>query len=247
MIRIGRFILWRSAITDPTLCPSVCSECSVVFISESSMHHRTSNLPTRFTTWCLHHGASESSAADLWTQLSALYTETHRHYHHLGHIASSLAEFDATGSNKSLIEGAIWFHDVIYDPKRGDNEVASIAWFLDATSSWLDPQSATVITRLIEATDFRLPPSDDPDSSLMVDIDLAILSASPEAYADYCQAIRQEYAHVSDEAFREGRAQVMAGFLERPIYRTEWFIEREERARENIVRELGRLGGGGPD
>jgi len=205
------------------------------------MNHLPSDLQTRFTAWCLHHGASEAAASDLWSQLSTLYSEAHRHYHHLGHIASSLAEFDATGSNNSLIEGAIWFHDVIYDPKRGDNEAASIAWFLDATSSWLDPQSATAITRLIDATDFRLPLSDDPDSRLMVDIDVAILSASPEAYDDYCQAIRQEYAHVSDEAFRAGRAKVMAGFLERPIYRTEWFIGREERARENIVRELGRL------
>ncbi len=203
-------------------------------------------LPTRFTAWCLHHGASETAAADLWTQLSTLYTEAHRHYHHLGHIASSLAEFDATGSNNSLIEGAIWFHDVIYDPKRGDNESASIAWFLNATSPWLDPRSATAITRLIEATDFRLPSSDDPDSRLMVDIDLAILSAGPEAYADYCQAIRQEYAYVSDEAFREGRTKVMAGFLERPIYRTPWFIERERRARENIGLELGRLSTGAP-
>lgn len=208
------------------------------------MIHLPSNLSSRFTAWCLHHGASESSAAALWTQLSTLYTEPHRHYHHLGHIASSLAEFDATGSNSYLIEGAIWFHDVIYDPKRGDNESASIAWFLDTTSSWLDPRSATAITRLIEATDFRLPPSDDPDSRLMVDIDLAILSASPEVYGEYCLAIREEYGHVSDEAFREGRAKVMAGFLERPIYRTEGFIGREEQARENIARELGRLRGG---
>jgi predicted metal-dependent HD superfamily phosphohydrolase len=207
------------------------------------MNPPPADLKARFTTWCLHHGASEAAAAHHWTQLSTLYTEPHRHYHHLGHIASSLSEFDATGSNNFLIEGAIWFHDVIYDPKRGDNEAASIAWFLDATSSWLDPRSATAITRLIEATDFRLPLSDDPDSRLMVDIDLAILSASQDSYDDYCQAIRREYAHVSDEAFREGRAKVMAGFLERPIYRTEWFIGREERARENIVRELGRLRG----
>ena len=207
------------------------------------MNHLPSVLQTRFTTWCLHHGASEAATAHLWDELSTLYSEAHRHYHHLGHIASSLAEFDATGSNNSLIEGAIWFHDVIYDPKRADNEVASTAWFLDATSSWLDPRSATAITRLIEATDFRLPLSDDPDSQLMVDIDLAILSASQDSYDDYCQAIRREYAHVSDEAFREGRAKVMAGFLERPIYRTEWFIGRDEPARENIGRELGRLRG----
>ncbi len=207
------------------------------------MNHPAPTLQSRFITWCRHHGASETAVADLWSGLSALYGEAHRHYHHLGHIESSLVELEATGSDHSLIEGAIWFHDVIYDPKRGDNEAASIAWFLEATSSWFDPRAAKVITRLIEATDFRLPMSDDPDSRLMVDIDLAILSASPEAYADYCQAIRREYAHVSEEAFREGRARVMAGFLDRPIYRTRWFLDREEGARENIVRELGRLQG----
>jgi predicted metal-dependent HD superfamily phosphohydrolase len=195
-------------------------------------------LKKRFITWCVHHGARETAASELWIQLSDLYREAHRRYHHLGHIQASLDEFDATGSDNSLIEGAIWFHDVIYDPKRGDNEAASVAWFLDATSPWLDPQSTAAITRLIEATDFRLPPSDDPDSQLMVDIDLAILSASPEAYAKYCRAIRQEYAHVSDEAFRKGRAKVMAGFLEGPIYRTVWFRGREERARANIQAEL---------
>jgi predicted metal-dependent HD superfamily phosphohydrolase len=208
------------------------------------MNHPTSKLQARFTTWCRHHGASEDSAADLWIQLRTLYDESHRHYHHLGHIAASLAELDATGSDNSLVEGAIWFHDVIYDPRRGDNEAASVDWFRDATSSWLDPQSAATITRLIEATDFRLPPSDDPDSRLMVDIDLAILSASPQAYEDYCQAIRQEYSHVSDEAFRAGRAKVMAGFLERPIYRTAWFRGREEWARANIGSELECLSAG---
>jgi predicted metal-dependent HD superfamily phosphohydrolase len=209
------------------------------------------NLPTvslqdRFATWCLQQGASESTAADLWTPLRLLYTEPHRHYHHLGHIAASLAELDAIGCDNPLIEGAIWFHDVIYDPQRGDNEAASVTWFRQATASWLDTQSTAAITRLIHATDFRLSPSDEPDSRLMVDLDLAILSASPEVYADYCRAIRQEYAHVSDDDFRKGRAKVMEGFLERPIYRTAWFVEREERARANIQAELERLSAAAP-
>jgi hypothetical protein len=42
-------------------------------------------LQSRFTTWCLHHGASETAASDLWSGLSAHYTEAHRHYHHPVH------------------------------------------------------------------------------------------------------------------------------------------------------------------
>ena len=52
------------------------------------MNPPPADLKARFTTWCLQHGASEAAAAHLWTQLSTLYTEAHRHYHHLGHIAS---------------------------------------------------------------------------------------------------------------------------------------------------------------
>ena len=70
------------------------------------MNPPPANLQTRFTTWCLQHGASAAAAAHLWTQLSTLYTEPHRHYLHLGHIASSLAEVDATGSPASAVSRA---------------------------------------------------------------------------------------------------------------------------------------------
>lgn len=209
------------------------------------MNPPPSGLRSRFMAWCLRHGSSETTAWELWVRLSSSYGEIGRHYHHLGHIASSLEEFDATGSDHSLLEGAIWFHDVIYDPRRGDNEAASITWFFDATAAWLDTSAAAAIARLIEVTDFRRPPCDDLHSWLMVDIDLAILSAAPEAYTAYARSIRREYAHVGDRAFREGRTRVIEGFLDRPIYRSSGFIGREERARENMRRELACLRSGG--
>ena len=201
-----------------------------------------SYLHQRLIAWSVRFGANPDEAEALWHSLNALYGESRRYYHNLSHIASSLAELDATGLDRPPIEGAIWFHDVIYDPKRSDNEEASIGWFVRSTRPWLDPSSRSTISALIAVTDFRSPPSDDPEAWLMIDIDLAILSAAPEKYDAYCLAIRQEYAHVADEAFREGRAKVMASFLVRPIYRTPWFAPREDRARGNIARELVRLG-----
>ena len=198
-------------------------------------------LEKRFAGWCLAHGADVDSAARLTEALCERYEEPQRHYHHLGHIAGSLSELDQHAPGDPLIEGAIWFHDVIYDPKRGDNEAASIAWFQEKTRGWLDPVSSLEICRLIEATDFRTTPDETPKVALMIDIDLAILSETAAEYDAYARAIHLEYAHVPEEDFRKGRAKVMEHFLSRPIYRTAGFLPREERARKNIKRELVRL------
>jgi predicted metal-dependent HD superfamily phosphohydrolase len=199
------------------------------------------DLADRFLRWCRAGNASEAEAKQIWSSLSALYQEPHRHYHNLTHIAVSLAALDATGKGTPELEGAIWFHDVIYDPTRPDNEEASIAWFESATVAWLAPGTRSTIVRLISATDFRLPRADDPDEALMVDIDLAILSADWPAYDAYRRSVRREYAHVPDAVFRAGRAKVMASFLTEPIYRTPYFTLRETKARENIARELALL------
>ena len=200
------------------------------------------DLHPRFTTWCLNLGATPSAATALWLSLEAYYSGPHRHYHHLGHIAFSLAEMDRCHAQDPALEGAIWFHDLIYDPHRSDNEDASREWFVSHTQAWLDPSLVTRISQLIDVTDFRKPRDDsDPLAALMVDIDLAILSAPPVDYDAYTAAIRREYAHVPDEAFRKGRSAVMAGFLTKPIYRTAFFTPRENQARDNITRELEQL------
>ena len=203
------------------------------------------SLADRFLRWCRGCGAPDAEAKEIWSRLSALYQEPHRHYHNLGHIAASLEELDATGKGTPELEGAIWFHDVIYDPTRPDNEAASIVWFENAAAGWLAGDARSTIARLISATDFRLPRSEDADEALMVDIDLAILSAEWDAYDAYRRSVRREYGHVPDEAFRVGRTKVMASFLAAPIYRTARFNLREAKARENIARELGMLGADG--
>jgi len=202
------------------------------------------DLERRFLRWCLAGNASEPQAEALWSRLSALYQEPHRHYHNLTHIAASLEELDATGEETPELEGAIWFHDVIYDPTQSDNEEASIVWFENATAGWLGSETRSVIARLISATDFRSPRSENADEALMVDIDLAILSADWIAYDAYRRSVRREYEHVPEDAFRAGRAKVMASFLQQPIYRTPFYAERETEAHANISRELDELASG---
>ncbi|WP_193212405.1 HD domain-containing protein [Luteolibacter marinus] len=204
---------------------------------------RSDQLRDRFVGWCHRQGSDFGAAGIVWQQLEARYGEPHRAYHNLRHIASSLDELDGSGRPDEALEGAIWFHDVIYDPKRADNEVESIRWFRKATGPWLNLDLALWIAGLIEATDFRLQIKGVPGWQRMVDIDLAILSAEQERYDEYARAIREEYAYVDEPSFREGRGKVLEHFLSRPIYRTSGFQKREGRARANLVRELQQLRG----
>ena len=65
---------------------------------------------------------------DLFKKLFCAYTEPHRYYHTLQHIAECLVRFHTIrhlATNPSEIEVALWFHDAIYDTRRDDNEVRS--------------------------------------------------------------------------------------------------------------------------
>ena len=59
----------------------------------------------------------------------------------------------------------------------------------------------------------------------------------------YERAIRLEYAHVPDDAFRAGRSKILRHFLARPrLYHLPWFADRYAApARSNLQRSLAAL------
>ena len=175
----------------------------------------------------------------LFNQLVAAYSERHRRYHTLQHLRECLAHFEAASSlarRPAEVEAALWFHDAVYDPKARDNEERSADW---AARSLLaadcEAGVAERVRALVLATDGHAA-SDDPDTQLLLDVDLAILGAAPARFAEYERQVRAEYAHVPEAEFRARRAEVLAAFLARPrIYLTPAFHDAlEERARGNL-------------
>ena len=79
------------------------------------------------------------------------------------------------------------------------------------------------------------------DQELIVDIDLAILGSNKKDYDFYELDIRDEYSWVSDDAFRNGRKDVLKHFLGKQLYHTKNFITLEERAKQNILESIKRL------
>jgi len=67
------------------------------------------------------------------------YTEPHRSYHNLSHIYSLLMmaeEYYDFIENPILFELSIWFHDLIYDPSRNDNEEKSAERAIERIHFW---------------------------------------------------------------------------------------------------------------
>lgn len=190
----------------------------------------------------------ENSGA-LFSELSAHYVEPHRAYHNLTHIAQCLVEFEpvqAVAKDSTAVELAIWYHDVIYDPRSKENEKLSAEFALRALQGAGLPASLSDhVTRLIMATKSH-DASLDEDAPVMVDVDLSILGQATDRFDEYERQIRLEYDWVSAEAFATGRAGVLRSFLGRAnIYATDSFRSKYEKiARSNLQRSLGELEAG---
>lgn len=84
--------------------------------------------------------------------------------------------------------------------------------------------------------------SDDLETALFLDADLAILGAEARTYRAYARAIRLEYAWLPEALFKTRRAMVIRQFLSRErIYQTAGFARLEQPARNNLQGELATL------
>jgi predicted metal-dependent HD superfamily phosphohydrolase len=172
------------------------------------------------------------------------WSEPHRRYHTLDHLELVLSTVDShvgEARDPDAIRLAAWFHDAVYDPRRTDNEDASAALAARVLPGAGVPEDrVTTVTRLVRLTAGHAPSPVDPDGILLCDADLAVLAGEPDEYAAYRAAIRAEYAHVPDEAFRTGRAAVLRHLTAFPqLYRLPALHDRwEDRARANITAEL---------
>ena len=198
--------------------------------------------PARFSELADQLGLPSGIITRTWLLLETNYTEPHRHYHDLHHIGAMLAHLDDFLPDDSTTELAIWFHDVIYDPRSPGNEAASARCFEDCLGQFLDADLQADVTRLILATDYSQPRTGKADEDFIRDLDLSILAADPADYQDYCAAIRREYSHVPENEFASGRQAVMRKFLAGRIFFTEGFVGLEAAARRNLEAELVRLG-----
>lgn len=181
----------------------------------------------------------------------AAYAEPGRHYHGERHLNDCLRHLDQLHDlaerERRLLQWAILWHDAIYDPERGDNEERSAELARrELLDCGLDPASAEEVARLIRLTSGHRAEESDRLGVLLVSIDLAVLGADPDDYHAYAAAVRREYAHLPDAAWRSGRADVLRRLIASdplfpdPRYRAHF----ERQARRNMEQELRAIGAG---
>jgi predicted metal-dependent HD superfamily phosphohydrolase len=182
-------------------------------------------------------------AEALGERLLDRWSEPHRRYHTLDHLVAVLAVVDRYADlarDADAVRLAGWFHDAVYDPRAGDNEERSAALAEVELRLTGAASRAAETARLVRLTAGHAVAAGDANGALLADADLAILAAAPADYDRYAEAVRAEYAHVPDGAFRAGRAAVLESLAGLPsLYRVvperaEW----EARARANLAREL---------
>lgn len=187
-------------------------------------------------------------------RLVAAYTAGDRHYHDIGHIDALLLLSEAhraRSTDSVAVDLAILYHDVVYDPARRDNEAASAGWARRSLARLGMPEPLIAkVARYVEATAHLTPPDAvgqtsirDADLDLLLDLDLSILAAVPDAYDTYAAAIRREHGQYPEPAYVAGRTAVLRRLLALPrLYRSPVLAALwEAPARANLARELERL------
>ncbi|MEV4109526.1 metal-dependent phosphohydrolase [Nonomuraea sp. NPDC049695] len=184
-------------------------------------------------------------------ELIARWSEPHRRYHTLDHLAAVLGAISplaALAEDPAAVRLAAWFHDAVYDGRPGRDEERSAQLAQSRLPACGVPASRVAevarLVRLTAAHDTLA--AGDRNGAVLCDADLAVLGRP--GYDEYAARIRQEYAHVPDDLFRKGRAEVLRRLLAVPrLYRTCRARELwEERARANMSRELAALAAAQP-
>lgn len=179
-------------------------------------------------------------------RLHLCYSEPHRAYHTLEHIAQGLKDLLDTlqyAEHPLVVEMTWWHHDAIYTIGRTDNEENSaLLAAIQCLRLGLPQDFAQMTGQLVLTTQHREAPQTK-DAQLLVDTDLAILGKPPETFDRYEHSIWVEYVQnggVPEAFFKNRRADILERFLQRqPLYHTPLFRQRyEEQAKENLERSI---------
>ncbi len=179
----------------------------------------------------------------LWNELESNYSNTSRTYHTLTHLKNLFEQLNEVKSHINdwdTILFTMFYHDVIYNPSRNDNEEQSAEVARKQLQSLSVPQEmiSKCIQQIITTKSHSI--STDNDTNIFTDADLSILGQDWEVYSEYSKQIRKEYSIYSDSEYNLGRKNVIKHFLDMEnIFKSDIFrVKYENPARRNLLREM---------
>lgn len=199
-------------------------------------------LERRFCELVGRLGGNAESAPPVFERVITAWQAGFRRYHNAEHLVDCLRELDSTNAKpptSDVVEAALWYHDVVYEPRATDCEERSARALLeDAVALAIPLETATAAAALIRETAHRSERSHSSAAAdLVVDIDLSILGRDVLRFMDYEYSVEDEYSQMNTVRFRVGRGRFLRALLDRAhIFRTEPFRARyEQHARIQIA------------
>ena len=185
-----------------------------------------------------------------YRRLRKQYAEPQRFYHTFDHIEAclkGLRRYFPKDRNLADVKMALFFHDVIYDPTRKDNEERSAEqWIEYATARKVHSWSIKAVEQMILDTKTHQLHGflAKRDEKIMLDLDMSIFVADMPTYLKYAQNVWREYQTFGKEAYINGRL----GFLKKldpsKIFYTPELRAHVRRAELNIAQEIATLENG---
>jgi predicted metal-dependent HD superfamily phosphohydrolase len=180
---------------------------------------------------------------ECWLEIQTQYSNKKRYYHNLEHLDNLLSQLKLVRAyiqNWDTVLFTLFYHDVVYNSLKADNEEKS-AQLAEKRLRLLEvPISKIELCKnQILATKNHLS-SNNNDTNYFTDADLCVLGLSWDAYSGYYTNVRKEYSIYPSFIYNLGRKKVLNHFLSmNRIFKTDFFYDRfEVNDRINIKREI---------
>lgn len=180
---------------------------------------------------------------ELWAEIERYHSEEKRFYHtldHLKHLLGQLSEIKEQIQDWNTVLFTLFYHDVIYNSSKSDNEEESAKLAEKRMYQLSIPEDMVeaCVQQILATKSHEV--AENNDTNLFTDADLSILGQSWEVYLAYAQNVRKEYSQYPTILYKKGRKKVLRHFLDMErIFKTNHFFEKyEELARENLKQEL---------
>ncbi|MBN1250820.1 MAG: hypothetical protein JXR51_02095 [Bacteroidales bacterium] len=191
----------------------------------------------------LNNYANNKTLEVYWYEIANKYNSKKRFYHNLNHIKEMIVLSNIYKSDiydLSSLQLSIFYHDIIYNSEKKDNELKSAFFAKNHLEKINFP-----IEKIEKCFNFILATkshesANENDLKFLLDFDLAKLGAEWTDYELYYKQIRKEYYIFPNIIYNDGRRKVLKHFLKQErIFKTDiFFINFETKAKNNIEKEL---------
>ncbi len=204
------------------------------------------SLKETYIDLCKKYSKDDVLINDYWQIIEKAYSHKSRYYHNLQHLInlfSQLNEVKELITDWETIRFATFYHDIVYNTLKNNNEEKSAEVAKTHLSKLGFPKE-----QIEKCFDFIIATKShsiyvNNDCNIFTDADLSILGCDWINYESYFNQIRKEYSIYPDIIYNPGRKKILQHFLSmNRIFKTEYFFNKfESKARYNLTTELEKL------